>query len=276
LFWHQCLDENPWKQLPRDSENRRTLSWSEVAPIDQVKWIANVLSTDENNGSQTKEKITVNDIFVSCVTAALAKQLDYHRTRLQNTSNQSLPRQKNMHIALPVHMKGGIVMPDESVGNNIGAVVARVPGELENDDNGCVARLQAVSREMHSIKRTPAALLSHLLAKGLSFAAATVLPQSWASKLYAAANAGSVAVVSNNRGLNSHVHIKGRRLESMYGFVPLPPGLPVGVVVMSYAGNINCTVTAEQWAVPDADQFVAWILEEYLQLLEVAKAKVSK
>ena len=53
----------------------------------------------------------------------------------------------------------------------------------------------------------------------------------------------------------------------MAGFLPLPPGIPVGVVVMSYAGVVSLTVTAQPWAVPDADQFLVWMLEEYQRLL---------
>ena len=62
----------------------------------------------------------------------------------------------------------------------------------------------------------------------------------------------------------------------MYGFVPLPPGVPIGVVVMSYAGNVNLTLTAEPWAVPDPDMFLSWILEEYLRLFLLAKQNSEK
>jgi hypothetical protein len=176
-----------------------------------------------------------------------------------------------MHLAIPVHLKGGVVLPDESVGNNIGAFVIRVPGEMSEDDS--VVRLQAVSQQLHSIKSTPAAYLSHILAKCLSHATSWVLPVAWTSKLFAASNAGSLAVISNNRGTPMPVHVAGRRVESLYGFVPLPPGVPIGVTVMSYAGNLNCTVAAEPWAVPDGDQFLVWVLEEYLLLVDAAKKR---
>lgn len=329
---HAVWDEDPWKQIQKASaavasvtesnsnNTRRTLSWSEIAPVDQVKWVAETLGSsrnssdgddDEKINNDKKEgrsrsnggkasSITVNDVFVACVTAALAKQLDHHRQRLlqrtmpgstDEANQKPLPRQKFMCVAVPVHMKGGVVLPGESVGNNIGAFVARVPGEMggsATDDtstantntttsNSSVDRLNMVSRELHAIKRTPAAFLSHVLAKCLSYASGTIfLPMSWTPKLYAAANAGSIVVISNNRGSPVPVHIAGRRVESLYGFVPLPPGIPVGVVVMSYAGNVNCTVTAEQWAVPDGDQFMVWILEEYLRLVEAAVAVKAK
>jgi hypothetical protein len=56
-----------------------------------------------------------------------------------------------------------------------------------------------------------------------------------------------------------YVHMGGRRVESIYGFVPLPLGIPVGVVVSTYTGSMDLTVAAEPYAVPDADRFVSWV-----------------
>jgi hypothetical protein len=124
------------------------------------------------------------------------------------------------------------------------------------------------------MKQTPAAFLSHLLAKSLSYASA-VIPITWTSRLYELSNAKSICVISNNRGSPVPLHMDSRRVESLYGFVPLPPGIPVGVVIMSYAGEMYLTVTAEPWAIPDPDQFTAWILEEYLSLLDAAAATAT-
>jgi WS/DGAT C-terminal domain len=317
LFYQTCIDNHPWRYIKQqhdsthataknngaEAEGARIVSWSDVASIDQVKWVAETISqwndgdaTDTINSTTKSTKITVNDIFIACVTAAMAKQLDSHRQRLLHTWSalpgmtkkdehrhdsklHTLSQQKYIHVAVPVHLKGGVVLPDESVGNNIGAMVVRVPSEMEHsnaDDDDCIQRLFTVSREMHALKRTPMAILGHITAKVLSYATAyNILPLSWTSRLYAASNAGSMVVISNNRGPSIPVHLDGHRIESMVGFVPLPPGIPVGVAVMSYAGRVNCTLSAEPWAIPDGDQFMIWILEEYLRLVNAAKAKQS-
>lgn len=36
-------------------------------------------------------------------------------------------------------------------------------------------------------------------------------------------------VVSNNKGLHKKIHICGMTVEAAHGFLPLPPGLPIGV-----------------------------------------------
>lgn len=276
LYWDLLWDKDPWiivqaAALEKSDamKGRRTLSWCTAATLEQVKWVAQVLG----DGSRS---MTVNDVFCSCISAAIARQLNHHRQRMQALTQEQkcLPPQRHIHLALPVHLKGGVVLPGESVGNNLGAFVVRVPGESTYCGHTMTPeqRCRAVHDELVTIKTTPIALLSHGLAKCLSFSS-HVLPKSWIASIFTRANAGSIAVVSNNRGLPVHVHLGGRRIESMYGFVPLPQGIPIGVVVMSYAGRISLTLSAESWAVPDADQFLVWVLDEYLNLLEAAKQK---
>ena len=305
MYYQAFVDRNPWKVIKHQSkigetsvgDAARTVSWSDVASVEQVKWVADTLSDSGKNKKKSSLKITVNDVFTACVTAAMSKQLQYHRQRMQELSLKKSPdaksenttvldEQKFLHVAVPVHLKGGVVLPNESVSNCIGALVARVPCEMNEDEcrddgrsttNRSVDRLRAVSSELHAIKRTPTAIISFIMAKALStITAMNIFPSSWMSYLYANANAGSMVVVSNNRGPSIPVHIDGHKVESITGFVPLPPGIPVGVVVMSYAGRINCALSAEPWAIPDGDQFMLWILEEYLQLVDAAKVKQSK
>jgi hypothetical protein len=289
LYVRQWWDPDPWAVLKhtaaaaagkgnQDAAADRSISWSAAAPVDQAKWIATTLG-----GSKT----TINDVFCSCVTAALAKQLEWHRNYRASTSNSILdgntlsilPRQEHMHVAVPVHLKGGIILPGESVSNQLGAFCVRLPGEVTVEStsasNAATRRLQAVHQELYRVKRTPAAYFSHWSARALT-QCMHLLPASWAPVLFAKASAGAVAVVTNVRGAPTTVHMASREVQGIYGFVPLPPGIPVGVVVSSYAGNMSLTVTAEPWAVPDADRFMSWILEEYLVLLQEAKNKSKK
>lgn len=40
------------------------------------------------------------------------------------------PAPKHINVVIPVHLRGGVVLPGESVGNRIGAFVTRCPGEM--------------------------------------------------------------------------------------------------------------------------------------------------
>ena len=76
-------------------------------------------------------------------------------------------------------------------------------------------------------------------------------------------SANSVAVVSNVKGFPIPVHWLGRRVQFLCAFLPLPPGIPIGVVISSYAGMVSFGLNADKRAVPNARKFSNWMLEEY-------------
>ena len=67
------------------------------------------------------------------------------------------------------------------------------------------------------------------------------------------------------------MHLEGRPVRAFVGFLPLPAGVPVGLVVSSYGKQITLTVTAEEYAVPNADKFLGWVREEYELLKQGAE-----
>jgi hypothetical protein len=145
------------------------------------------------------------------------------------------------------------------------------PGDVAQE------RLLAVHREIQERKETPAAFWSYVIASimgaigGLSTSSSLSATagggnydgNGWTSFLFQKASANASVVVTNIRGPEHAVHLDGRPVQSFLGFLPLPPGIPVGMVVGSYQGEIQLAVTAERWAVPDADRFLGWVVDEY-------------
>ncbi|KAL3939441.1 MAG: hypothetical protein SGBAC_005843 [Bacillariaceae sp.] len=283
---------NPWKKLQRAYEAnktisedapKRTLSWVSVCPVDEVKQVAEYFSTNK------RQKVTINDIFCSCISAAMARLVQYHQSQHPELSLK-LPY---MNLVMPVHMFGGVLLPGHSMGNKIGAMVSRIPG---TETTSSKERLMQVHSTLHNRKMTPAAVWSYLTAKvvgtigfggGSSSSSSssgggpvleddesgnsgdnTLIP--W---LFEKSHANASVVVTNVRGPEAMVHLDGRRVERFLGFLPLPPGIPVGMVVQSYANNVTLTIMAEPWAVPDAmgDLFLSWVVEEYDSLRRQAK-----
>lgn len=291
LYWQSWRDtiahRNPWTLLREayqkeegleageDEWEPRTISWRQVAAVQEVKLVADYFS------KQTKSKITINDVFCSCISAAIVKLLQYQKVVHPTLGDRlSLPY---MNLVIPVHMQGGILLPGQSMGNKIGALVSRIPGEegLGKDYGGgdskntsptsdAQRRLVQVHRILNERKQTPAAVLSYLVASFVG---------SWGSSegsvapwLFEKAHANASVVVTNVKGPEDVVHLDGRQVEAFLGFLPLPPGIPIGMVVGSYNKQITLTVTAEPWAVPDADRFLGWVVEEYQTLLEEAQS----
>jgi hypothetical protein len=261
LYVQSWITSDPWKLLLQahveaQFSQPRTLSWVQVASVSEVKEVAAFFS-QHTKGS----KVTVNDIFCSCITAATAKLMAYHQNRHPDL-RLTLPY---MNIVIPVHMQGGILLPGQSMGNKIGAMVNRVPAEAASDPQD---RLEQVHNALWKCKQTPAAVWSFLVAKtfgGIGNRLGGLTP--W---LFEKAHANASVVVTNVRGPEKKVHLDGRRVEGSLGFLPLPPGIPIGMVVHSYANRITLSVIAKSWAVPDADLFLSWVVEEYQSLLQQA------
>ena len=313
---------NPFDPVLEDARGRgpvpsgRSISWCDAAPLDEVKCVARSIgkATRGGGGVATTSGITVNDLFVSCVTYAVARQLveheEYHaahavavaddddddddeargggRRRKKNEKYYAVP---TINVVVPVHLGGGAILPGESVGNNIGAFVAKCPGAIDErldakegaaagrggggggpTKTTTVERLVRVHESLSRSKGGPAPLVSHHLARFCS----DHLPDGVTQSIFRRANANAAVVVSNVRAYDKKLHISGMTLESAAGFLPLPPGIPIGVVVQSYAGVVSLTVNAERWAVPDADKFLGWVLDEYGRLYEEASKLDNK
>ncbi len=269
---------NPFDAVKLDAENKgivvsgRSISWCDAAPLEEVKKVAEIIGKAKGGA-----KITINDLFVSCITSAVVRQLIEHEEFMApmspHTRKLVVP---SINVVVPVHLRGGVILPKESMGNNIGAFVARVPGEMKHDAVGggtCQTdRLLRVHRCLTSSKKSPAPFVSYYIAKFCS----DYLPENWTKSVFRRANANACVVVSNIKGYHKKMHMNGMAIESAASFLPLPPGIPVGLVVQSYAGTISLSVTAEKWAVPDADKFLRWVLDEYQILRDEASKLENK
>jgi hypothetical protein len=250
--------DNPFDSLKEllPPSKGRTVSWCDAAPLDEVRQVAHSMGS----------RVTVNDVMVSCVTYAVARQLEQHRRYLEAVFPNKEIKQTHstINVVIPVHLGGGVMLPGQSIGNNIGAFCAQVPGE--STDDSAESRLQKVHDSLYTAKNTPAPFLSFLFAK-----MASTLPPSITKRLFEKSQAHACVAITNNRGSSNKMHLDGQEIQSISGFLPLPPGIPIGVSVSSYAGTVSLSVTAEPWAVPSADQFLMWMLEEYSRLQQAAE-----
>lgn len=255
-------------------EGQRTVAWRNVDSMEEMKSV----------GKKISSKTTINDIGVAMVSYAIKRQLDEHATRKcqceQNHSHLSIKIPKKVNITVPVHLTGGILRPGDQLGNKIGGFVSSIPLSLDlpvnvenkeqkqvdqdTDSDAATSRrrLYQISKVLQLEKKLPAPLISWHLAKLFT----QFTPQwctAWALKAF---SANSVAVVSNVKGFPFNVHWLGRPVQFLCAFLPLPPGVPIGAVIQSYDGNISFGLHCDKRAVPDADKFAEWMLEEYARI----------
>ena len=180
------------------------------------------------------------------------------------TTQQLNPTTTLLHaVLIPVHLFGGILLPGQSIGNRIGGFCA----ELDLSSASAPSRCSSVSSSLSIAKDTPIALLSYSLGQllGLGFVPSLVCRLALRS-----GTRGASFAVSNVRGPPGPLHYGGRKVETVAGFLPPPPGCPIGVVVQSYDGRISITCNADARAVPDADKFLGFVLDEFYNIAKEA------
>ena len=215
--------------------NGRSISWCDVAPVDEVKLVAKKVGSDST---------TINDIFVSCVSAAIARQLSEHQQNNAQSTALRRPTSKDeeilpkMNVVIPAHLNGGILPPGKSISNLIGAFVAQVPCQMDKASFAS-DRLVQVHNSLDRAKRSPAPFVSYYIAKFT----ARWAPERLAVRLFNGSSANAAVAITNSRTLfKKKVHINGRRIEATGGFLPLPPNIPVGVAISSYGSVITLSI----------------------------------
>ena len=122
---------NPFDAVKEDAKKKclalsgRLISWVDAAPLEEAKQIAYII------GKAKGVKFTINDLSVSCVKSAVTRQLIEHKEFIAPVNSHA--RKFVLPNIVPMHMRGGVVLPGESVGNNIDALVTRCPGKIKHD-----------------------------------------------------------------------------------------------------------------------------------------------
>lgn len=258
-FWHHwrlysSTDENPFQQMEHledtTTDGKRTLSWATVSTVDEVKQVAKSLTKDD-------EDVTISDVIVSCVSAAVSRQMQEHQMTYEMDEDKSryVKIPQSMNVIVPVHSEEGMLKKGQTVGHRIGAFCASVPSDSTYT---AAQRLELVHKALYNVQQTPAVELSRIGTKIVSW-----LPTSWATSFIEKAQPNAAFIVTNSLGPSRRIHFGGRDVEISQAFMPLPPGVPIGITISTYAGKLNISVTAEPWAVPDAQKFLTWVLDEY-------------
>lgn len=258
-MWRIATAASPFDEVMSASDispRSRSVAWKNLASLQEAKAVS------KNISSST----TINDLIVHLVTYAIRRQLDEHNEFLfKERMDKKKLNPKTVNIVIPVHLNGGVLTDGKSLGNKIGAFVATVP--LPRKGEKSTTRAKHISQILKQGKSSPAPVISWILAKFFS----DHTPDWWTNLMMRKFNAKSVAVVSNVKGWPFHVHWLGRKVGFLCAFLPLPPGIPIGVVLQSYDGGISFSVNADKRAVPDANKFTSWMMEEYHMIKQTTR-----
>lgn len=195
---------------------------------------------------------SINDVLLSCVAAAMRGCMGLSGSRL----NQSV-----VHAAVPVDIRRYLPRAMRPAGNRPGNFFGTVFVPMPVDAGFALERLYRIKHETRRLKRSwqPA------LAWGLS-GLASVLPALLRQPIADLFFRKATAVVSNVPGTREPRYLAGCRVLEQMFWVPQAGEIGLGVSIVSYNGQVQFGVVADEAVLPDPDSFLRLCLDELGQL----------
>lgn len=225
--------------LKRPLLGRRNCRWSDPVSLDDFRTIARATNT------------TINDVLLACVAAAIRPRLGLTPGQLDDAV---------MHAAVPVdiraHMPEGIKPEDGEPGNCFGTVFVPLPV----DGASALERLFRIKHETRKLKKS----WQPGIAWGLT-ACASLLPEAGRRPLADLVFRKASAVVSNVPGTPETRYLAGCAITEQMFWVPQAGDIGLGVSIVSYAGQVQFGVVADEAVMPDPQDFLSDCVQELQQ-----------
>ncbi|WP_250831491.1 WS/DGAT domain-containing protein [Marinobacter sediminum] len=231
--------EDSASDLKRPLLGRRQCRWSQPVPLDKFRTVASATN------------VTINDVLLSCVAAAVRVRMGLEGDELEEAV---------LHAAVPVDIRARLpedLQPEPgSLGNFFGTVFVPLPVDGESP----LERLYRVKHETRRLKKS----WQPGIAWGLA-ASASVIPEPWRQPVADMFYRKASAVVSNVPGTPETRYIAGCRITEQMFWVPQAGDIGLGVSIVSYAGQIQFGVVADEAIMTDPESFLADCLQELEQ-----------
>lgn len=216
--------------LRKPLSGRKRCAWSAPRPLAAFAQAAR----------QTGARI--NDVLLACVAEAM---------HLHLKACGEDPRELILHAAVPVDLRPmldeKLRPPPGTLGNLFGTVFVPLPVDADSP----LERLFRVKHETRRLKQSwqPGISWGLLCSAGL-------LPRDWQSSLVDLFSRKATAVVSNVPGTREPRYLAGCRVREQMFWVPQSGQIGVGVSILSYAGQVQFGVIADEAVLPDPTVFV--------------------
>ncbi|WP_239985544.1 WS/DGAT domain-containing protein [Marinobacter salexigens] len=228
--------EDTPSDLKRPLLGRRYCRWSVPVPLNRFRLIAKAAN------------VTINDVLLSCVAAAVRPRLGVIGPALEDAV---------LHVAVPVDIRSRLpedLQPEPgALGNYFGTVFVPLP----IDGESALERLYRIKQETRRLKKS----WQPGIAWGLSSCASLipdVLRQPLSDMFYRKAS----AVVSNVPGTPEARYIAGCRITEQMFWVPQAGDIGLGVSIVSYAGQVQFGVVADEAVLADPKMFLEDCVQE--------------
>lgn len=228
--------EDSPSSLKRPLLGRRHCCWSTPVELARFQSIAQATG------------VTINDVLLSCVAAAVRQQLVADATEVDEAV---------LHAAVPVDIRAqlpaGIKPEAGALANCFGTVFVPLPVDGESS----LERLYRIKHETRRLKKS----WQPGIAWGLA-ASASLVPEPWCQPVADLFYRKASAVVSNVPGSREQRYLAGCRITEQMFWVPQAGDIGLGVSIVSYAGNVQFGVVADEAVLASPSRFLADCLAE--------------
>ncbi len=228
--------EDTPSDLRRPLLGRRQCRWSQPLALDRFRAVAKATG------------VTINDVLLSCVAAAVRPRLGLDAPELEEAV---------LHAAVPVDIRSRL--PEElkpepgALGNCFGTVFVPLPV----DGNSPLERLYRIKQETRRLKKgwQPG------IAWGLASCAA-LIPENWRQPVADIFYRKASAVVSNVPGTREPRYLAGCPIREQMFWVPQAGDMGLGISIVSYAGQVQFGVVADEAVLSDPGAFLGDCVRE--------------
>jgi len=230
------MADDPPSCLKRPLSGNRRVAWADPLSLEEVRTIARVLGC------------TINDVLVSTLAGALRSYLEAQGDEVSGVT---------LRAAVPVDLRSGDGS-DPVLGNRFGLVFVDLPVGIRHP----LERLYAVHASMQSLKGSKQALATLSL---LSFVGNLPAPVEEPATALFSAKASLVA--SNLPGPREPLSVAGVPVSRVLFWVPQAGSIGTGVSMLSYNGQVQFGVIADEQLIPEPAQLVDRVATEFDRLV---------
>ncbi|KAF8783082.1 uncharacterized protein LOC129963409 isoform X1 [Argiope bruennichi] len=219
----------------RHKPQNRVVAWSNNIKFSKVLRIKQVM------------RCSMNDVFVSAASGAVRAYFTRHGIR----------NPPNVTLSIPVDLRfdrGGI----PEMGCRFSQVSVRLPSNTE----GAVPRLWEVRRRMEELKTSPDTLVMF----GAVYCLLPILPEAVAQWILNTVIRKATVVLANVPGPEEFLTLGSKKLKKMIFWMSPRPEIPVVFSVISYAGSIQLSVSADKMVVTQPQLLIKEFVMELKRL----------
>jgi diacylglycerol O-acyltransferase len=219
----------------------------------RVAFNFNAISVDEAKKVSRTVNSTINDLMLCCLAGAIDKYTVYKNREVKRV---------NIRVTTPVNIRTSIT-EFKVPRNKFGFMVSNLPLGINNT----VERLKWIKKEMDYNKQLPERYFSYII----GYIVQKLFPMKLIIRLYGYMSYLQSVVVTNICSPPGQVEIDGIKANCCVAMTPLPPGVSLGVAILSYNNNINVAITTDQDVISDPEHLLQYFMEEYSLLKKACR-----